>query len=100
MHCPRRWGGRRLAREGVSLEVRERRGERGRERTIFAFDSGDVGYLLDVEEGGNSGHEIFAKRRVAGYYVCESPFVDVRDEERGIILGKTLGYWRLIRFFG
>lgn len=60
------------------------------QRTVLAFNGGDVGDLLDVQEGGDSGKKTLAEGRVAGDDVSVFALLDVLDEKRGVVLGKTL----------
>lgn len=46
--------------------------------------------MLDVEQGGDAGHQVLAESRVAGEDVGEASLLDVLDEQGGKILGQTL----------
>ena len=58
--------------------------------TVLALDVGDVGDLLDVEHGGDAGHEVLAKGRVARQDVCVASLLDVLDQQRCPVLGEAL----------
>jgi hypothetical protein len=59
-------------------------------RTVFAFDAGDIGDLLHIQESSDAGQKTLAKGRVAGNDVSVFALLDVLDEERGVVLGKAL----------
>ena len=58
--------------------------------TVLALDLGDVGDLLDVEHGGDAGHQVLAKGRVARQDVCVASLLDVLDQQRCPVLGEAL----------
>lgn len=59
-------------------------------RTVLALDAGDVGDLLDVQESSHAGQQTLAESRVARNYVGEFALLDVLNQKRGIVFGKTL----------
>ena len=74
----------------VSARGLQRDGLHGAALTVLALDLGDVGDLLDVEHGGDAGHEVLAKGRVARQDVCVASLLDVLDQQRCPVLGEAL----------
>ena len=59
-------------------------------RTVFALDSGDIGDLLHIQEGGYAGQQALAEGRVSSNNVSVFALLDVLDEERSVVLRKAL----------
>lgn len=59
-------------------------------RTVLALDASDVGDLRHIQESSYSGQKALAKGRVSGDNVGVFALLDVLNEKRSVVLGKTL----------
>lgn len=59
-------------------------------RTILALNSSDIGNLLNIQQSCHARQKTLSESGVAANDVGVFAFLDVLNEERGVVLGETL----------